>query len=176
VSLLGNARSCRSRGWRMKFQRSRVRVVLIAIVVGFGIFTYEEYRIWTPLQRWYWHEYLSTQTFPTVRGNYWLITKSDRNGHHSVAADTDVVPDLRGQHFIPFLLSEQARQRGAVQLVLDTVHYSSAEMNQILAAQIFAGRSPDDLIRPAWVSALGVLVVGLLSAIPRRRTPRRQKR
>jgi len=150
-------------------------VVLIAIVVGFGIFTYQEHRIWTPLERWYWNEYLSTQTFPIARGNYWLITKSDRNGHHSVASDTDVVPDLRGKHLIPFELSEQARQRGAIHLVLDTVHYSSTQMNQILAGQIFAGQSPDELIWPAWGGTLGVLVVGLLFAIPRDRARRRQK-
>ena len=146
-----------------------VGVVLIAIVVGFGILTYQEYRIWTPLQRWYWNEYLSTQTFPTARGNYWLITKSDGNGHQSVAADTDLVPALLGRHFIPFELSEQARQRGAVQLVLDSVHYSSAQMNQILAGQILAGQSPDDLVSLAWVVWLGIFVLGLVLAIRRNR-------
>ena len=119
------------RWWLTKFPLS-VGVALIAIVVGLGIFTYPEYRIWTPLQRWYWNEYLSTQTFPTARRNYWLITKSERNGHQSVAANTDVVPALRGRHFIPFDLSEQARRRGDAQVVLDTAHYSDAHMNQIL--------------------------------------------
>jgi hypothetical protein len=149
-------------------------VVLIAGVLGFGIFVYE-YWAWTPLQRWYWYEYLATQTFPSARGNYWLISKSDRNGHHSLAGDTDLVPDLSGQHGIPFELSQQARQRGAVQLFLDSVPYSNAQMKQILAGQIFAGQSPDDLIRPAWVGALGFLVLGLVFAIPRDRARRGKK-
>lgn len=149
-------------------------MVLIAGVLGFGIFVYE-YWAWTPLQRWYWYEYLATQTFPSARGNYWLISKSDRNGHHSLAGDTDLVPDLSGQHGIPFELSQQARQRGAVQLFLDSVPYSNAQMKQILAGQIFAGQSPDDLIRPAWVGALGFLVLGLVFAIPRDRARRSKK-
>jgi Type IV secretion-system coupling protein DNA-binding domain len=149
-------------------------VVLIAGLLGFGIFVYE-YWAWTPLQRWYWYEYLATQTFPSARGNYWLISKSDRNGHHSLAGDTDLVPDLSGQHGIPFELSQQARQRGAVQLFLESVPYSNAQMKQILAGQIFAGQSPDDLIRPAWVGALGFLVLGLVFAIPRDRARRGKK-
>lgn len=143
-------------------------MVLIAGVLGFGIWVYE-YWAWTPLQRWYWFEYQVAQQFPTLRGNYRIISKSDRNGHHSLATDTDLVPVLTGQKGIPFELSEQARQRGAVQLFLDNVQYSNAEMKQILAAQIFADQSPDDMIRPAWVGALGFLVVGLIFAIPRDR-------
>lgn len=164
-----------NQGWLTKWPISSVGVVLIAVAVGFGTFIYQEYGNWTPLQRWYWYEYLSTQTFPTARGDYWLITKSDWRGHHTVATNSDVVSDLRGQHFIPFELSQHARQQGAVQLVLDTVHHSSAQMNQILAGQVFAGQSPDDLIRPAWVGALGFLVVGLLFSIPRDRARRRHK-
>src|SRR3984957_4834361 len=158
----------------MKWPLWSAGVVLIAVVLGFGIFVYE-YWAWTPLQRWYWYEYLATQTFPSARGNYWLISKSDRNGHHSLAGDTDLVPDLSGQHGIPFELSQQARQRGAVQLFLDSVPYSNAQMKQILAGQIFAGQSPDDLIRPAWVGALGFLVLGLVFAIPRDRARRSKK-
>jgi hypothetical protein len=118
---------------------------------------------------------LATQTFPSARGNYWLISKSDGNGHHSLAGDTDLVPDLSGQHGIPFELSQQARQRGAVQLFLDSVPYSNAQMKQILAGQVFAGQSPDDLIRPAWVGALGFLVLGLVFAVPRDRARRGKK-
>jgi type IV secretory pathway TraG/TraD family ATPase VirD4 len=161
-------------GWQTKWPLWSAGVVLLTIVLGFGIFVYQ-YWAWTPLQRWYWYEYLATQTFPSARGNYSLISKSDRNGHHSVAGDTDLVPDLSGQHVIPFELSQQARQGGAVQLFLDTVHYSNAQMNQILAGQIFAGQSPDDLIRPAWVGALGFLVLGLVFAIPRDRARRCKK-
>ena len=91
--------------------------------------------------------------FRPSAGNYWLLTKTDRAGHRSVASNSDVVPDTRG-HLIPFNLSQRARQQGAVQLNLETVHYSSAQMEQILREQVFSGQSTNDLLRPTWVSAL----------------------
>ena len=145
----------------------------MAGVVGISIFTYQEYQVWTPLQEWYFNEYSLAHNFPTQRGNYWLLTKTDRAGHHSVASNSDVVPDTRG-HLFPFELSQQARQQGAVQLNLETVHYSSAQMEQILREQIFAGQSTNDLLRPSWVSALGFFVVGLLFVILRDRVHRRR--
>src|SRR5260370_28701440 len=79
-------------------------------------------------------------------------------------------PQVR--QFIPFVLSQQAKHAGAVELVVDTVHYSSRQMNQMLAQWIFDGQSPDDLIRPAWFGALGVFVLGFGLAIPRDRARR----
>jgi hypothetical protein len=118
-----------------------VGVALMAGVLGIAIFTYQEYQIWTPLQRWYFNEYSLTQEFPTQHGNYWLLMKTDRAGHRSVAGNGDVVADFRGRHYLfPFELSQQTRQQGTVQLNLETVHYSSAQMNQILREQVFAGQ------------------------------------
>ena len=96
-----------SQGWQAKWPLSKVAVVLIAFPLGIGIFTYQELFIWTPLQRWYFTEYSSSHDFPTTRANYWLLMKTDRNGHHSVAGNGDVVPDFRGRHYlIPFELSD----------------------------------------------------------------------
>src|SRR5581483_6988228 len=145
----------------------------MAGVVGLTVFTYQEYQIWTPLQRWYFNEYSLAHDFPTQRGNYWLLTKTDRAGHHTVASNGDVVPDFRGRHLFPFELSQQARQQGTVQLNLETVHYSSAQMEQILSEQVFAGQSTNDLLRPTWVSALLFFAVGLLFVIIRDRVHRR---
>src|ERR1700758_4298816 len=147
-----------------------VGVALMAGVLGISIFTYQEYQVWTPLQDWYFNEYSLAHNFPTQRGNYWLLTKTDRAGHRSVASSSDVVPDFRGRHnLFPFELSQQARQQGAVQLNLETVHYSSAQMEQVLREQIFAGQSTNDLLRPSSVGALGFFVVGLLFVILRGR-------
>jgi hypothetical protein len=66
-------------------------------------------------------------------------------------------------------------QRGAVALKVDTVHYRSAQMNQMLLERIYEGRTPDDPIRPAWVGALLVLVLGLILAIARHRARRRNQ-
>ena len=164
------------KGWQAKWPLSKVAVVLIAFPLGIGTFTYQSLFIWTPLQRWYFNEYSLSHDFPTTRGNYWLLMKTDRNGHHNVAGNSDVVFDSRGRHYLfPFELSDQARQQGAVQLNLETVHYNSAEMERILRGEIFAGRSVGELIFPSCAASFGFLVIGLAFAIPRDRARRRQR-
>ena len=123
----------RNKGWQTKWPVASLGVVIIACLVGIGSFAFQEFQTWTPLQRWYWYEYLSTHDFPTDRGDYLVIMKTDGHGRHSIATDADVVPDTSGRQYVPFQLTSNARQRGAVQLVIDTVHYSSTEMNKILA-------------------------------------------
>jgi hypothetical protein len=99
-----------------------------------GIFTYRNVEKWTPLQQWYWTEYLTTKTFPTARGDYKLLAKVDGHGKQRMAVDADVVPGpLQGWPPFPFALTPQARQAGAVALKVDTVHYPSAQMNQMLS-------------------------------------------
>jgi len=91
-----------------------------------------------------------------------------------MATDADVMPaSLQGWPPFPFALTAKARQAGAVALKVDTVHYTSAQMNRMLAEWIYAGQSPDDLIRPAWVGALGAFVLALVLAMLRNRTRRR---
>jgi len=141
---------------------------VLAVVAGIGIFTYRNVEVWTPLQRWYWIQYLNTKNFPSPSGDYQVLAKVDRHGQRRMTVDADVMAGApQGRQLIPFALSQQAKQAGAVELVVDTVHYSSRQMNQILARSIFDGQSPDDLIRPAWCGALGVFVLGFGLAIPR---------
>jgi len=146
---------------------------VLAVVAGIGIFTYLNVEVWTPLQRWYWIQYLNTKNFPSPSGDYQVLAKVDRHGQRRMAVDADVMAGApQGRQLIPFALSQQAKQAGAVELVVDTVHYSSRQMNQILAKWIFDGQSPDDLIRPAWFGALGVFVLGFGLSIPRDRARR----
>jgi len=163
-----------SRGWPTKWPVSTLVALLLAFVAGIGIFTYRNVEVWTPLQQWYWIQYLNTKNFPSPSGRYQVLSKLDRQGQHSMATDADVMPTPpHGRQFIPFELTQQARQAGAIQLVVDNVHYSSTQMKETLAGQIFGGQTPDDLLRPAWVGALGVFVLGLVLAMLRNRTRRR---
>jgi hypothetical protein len=162
------------RGWPTRWPVSSLGALVIAGVVGIGIFTYRNVEMWTPLQRWYWNQYLNTQMFPTrdngPRGNYRMLAKVDSHGKQRMAVDADVVlGPQQGWPPFPFALTPQTRQAGAVALKVDTVHYSSQQMHQMLADWIYDGQSPDDLIRPAWVGALGIFVLGLVMAIPRDR-------
>jgi hypothetical protein len=161
-------------GWPTKWPVSSLGALLIAVAVGIGIFTYRNAVLWTPLQRWYWDQYLSAQLMPmkanSPNSNYRLLAKVDRHGKQQLALDADVVPGPRqGRQLIPFTLSSQARQAGAADLVVDPVHYSSQQVQKTLSDWIYDGQTPDDLVRPAWIGGLGVLVLGLVLAIPRDR-------
>ena len=83
-----------------------------------------------------------------------------------MATDADVMPAPL-EVWPSFALTAKARQAGAVALKVDTVHYTSAQMNRMLAERIYAGQSPGDLIWPAWVGALGVFVLGLVLRNPK---------
>ncbi|HUI84692.1 MAG TPA: type IV secretion system DNA-binding domain-containing protein [Candidatus Binatia bacterium] len=151
------------RGWPTRWPVSSLGALVLAVVAGIGIFTIQN--------GWYWGQYLNTEVFPTrassPHGNYRLLAKVDRHGQQRMAVDADVVPTRQqGRQLIPFVLSQQARQAGATDLVVDTVRYTSQQMHQMLAEWVYDHQSPDDLIRPAWIGALGVFVLGLVLAIP----------
>jgi len=157
-----------SKNWLL----STLVALVLAFVAGIGIFTYENVEVWTPLQQWYWVQYSSTKNFTSPSGTYQVLLKLDRQGQHSMATDADVVPAPL-EVWPSFALTAKARQAGAVALKVDTVHYTSAQMYRMLAELIYAGQTPGDLIRPAWVGALSIFVLGLVLPIPRNRTRRR---
>src|SRR5215467_14621800 len=133
-----------SRPWPAKRPVSSPGALGIAVVRGIGIFTFRNVEMWSPLQGWYWTEYLTTKTSPATPGDYRLLEQVDAHRKQLMASHADA-------------------------LKVDTVHTTSAEMNQMLVESIYKGPSPDDLIPLAWVVWLGILVLGLVLAIRRNR-------
>ena len=144
--------------WRIKGQFSVVGIALfLAGAAGIVTWAFLYGEVFTPLQRYYWNDYLNTEMFQGTRGNYWLLDVVDRRGEHRLAIDSDVAPAaIHGRQLVPFVLSAQARHSGASDLAVDTVHYGSAQMHQVLATSIYDGRSVIELSRPAWGVGLGV--------------------
>jgi type IV secretory pathway TraG/TraD family ATPase VirD4 len=160
-------------GWPTRWPVSTFGAFLIAFAVGVGIFVYQNTVVWTPLQRWYWNQYLGSEVFPT-RGDqtshYRVLAKLDRKNQARLAVDADVVPGpMQGRQLIPFTLSQQARQAGATELAVNAVSYTSQHMHSLLAEWIYNKQSPDDLLGPAFYGGLGTFVLGLILAIPRDR-------
>jgi hypothetical protein len=62
------------RGWPTRWQVSSLGALLIAVVAGIGIFTIQNGVMWTPLQRWYWGQYLNTEVFPTRATSPWRVS------------------------------------------------------------------------------------------------------
>ena len=100
---------------------STLGALLLAVVVGIGIFTYRNVEVWTPLQQWYWIQYLNTKNFPIPSGGYQMISKLDRRGQRSMAIDADVVPaPPHGRQWIAFALTAtSAPGGGGRSLVVD---------------------------------------------------------
>jgi hypothetical protein len=99
-----------SRPWSARWPVSSLGAMLIAAVVGIGIFTYCNIEMWTPLQQWYWVQYLNTKSFPTARSDYKLLTTVDAHGKQLMAVDADVVPGpMQGWPRFPFTLTPKAR-------------------------------------------------------------------
>jgi hypothetical protein len=149
---------------------SNLYALVLAAGAGLAIWTYLSTAVWTPLQRYYWNEYLHTEMFQGPRGDYWILATVDRFGHHQIASEADVVPKVRqGRQLIPFALSNQARQAGAVDLAVDTVHYGSAQMHRMLAHRIYNGQSVIGVSWPAWAGGLCVFILGMVLAFRRNR-------
>ena len=147
-----------------------------ALFLGYGVgivaWFYVEAGL-TPLQRYYWNEYFNTEMYQG-QGDYWMLTKVDKQGQHRIATDSDVVPVVRSGHVIPFALSGQARQAGAVELVVDSFHDGrSKQVHQMLAERFYHGESVVELSRPAWIAGLLVFAVGIVLAVRRDRSQRR---
>src|ERR1700730_7292085 len=102
-----------NRGWSTKWPVSSLGALVLGVVAGIGIFTYRTVEVWTPLQRWYWIQYLNTKNFPSPRDDYQVLAKVDRHGQRRMAVDADVMAGApQGRQLIPFALSQQAKQAG----------------------------------------------------------------
>ncbi len=141
--------------------------------VGIGIWTYLNAEVWTPLQRYYWNEYLNTEMYRASQGEYWILDTVDHRGQRRMATTFDVVPAARhGRQLVPFSLSAQARQAGATDLVVDTVRYGSEQMHQKLAQSIYHDQSVTELSWTAWGGGLFARILGIGWAIRRNFAPR----
>jgi type IV secretory pathway TraG/TraD family ATPase VirD4 len=155
--------------WRF----SVVGALFLATATGILIWACLNAELWTPLERYYWNEYLNTEMFGASQGDYWLLEISDRRGQHRIAVDADLVPTARhGRQLVPFILSDRARQAGAMELSIDTVHYGNIQMHEILAHWIYDDRSVIELSSPAWGTGLAVFV-GFIVLLRKRARVRR---
>jgi Type IV secretion-system coupling protein DNA-binding domain len=158
--------------WRTKRPLSIVGALFLAGAAGIIVWIFLNAAVFTPLQRYYWDQYLNTEMFQGVRGEYRLLQVVDGRGDHRIAVDSDVVPmSIRGSQLLPFVLSAKARHSGAVDLAVTTVIYGSAQMHELLARSIYGGRSVEQLSWPAWGTGLGVFVLCILLSVRRKLRP-----
>jgi len=151
-----------------------IRALVLSGAAGIATWFFLGAVVFTPLQRYYWNEYLNTEMYQGTTGNYRLLEVVNRRGEHRIAIDSDVAPAaIHGPELVPFILSAQARHSGAMDLAVETFHYGSAQMHQVLASSIYDGRSVMELSAPAWGVGLGVLVLRIFLMVRYRNRRRR---
>jgi hypothetical protein len=140
-------------------------LVLISLIANLGIQGFRCKRVWTPLERHYFLDYLGSQIVGVVRDNGWytLLEVVTRKGSR-LALDSDVVPAVTASGEHTFALTKEALKHGALRLESYRGHYKNAEMHAYLGNMIYHNQTPMDLVRAALWSGLGLFFAGLLPA------------
>jgi hypothetical protein len=140
-------------------------LVLISFIATLGIQGFRYKRVWTPLERHYFPDYLSSQIVGVVRDNGWytLLQVVTQKGSR-LALDSDVVLTVTESGEKSFALTKEALKHGALRLESHHGHYNNAEMHAFLGNLIYHNQTPMDLFRPAFWAGLVLFFAGLLPA------------
>jgi type IV secretory pathway TraG/TraD family ATPase VirD4 len=144
-------------------------VMLLALGSGIGVWWVRQTFVWTPLQQFYLSAYARSAlaTSLAIRtGRYRLLLIENRRASR-LAIDEEVVPIATPTRDTNFALSELARQAGSGRLVWRDLVVSHARLHADLEIWIYRNQTLTGLARPSLITALIVLVVGLLIAIPK---------
>ena len=163
------------RRWPSRLPVSVIGVLLLTPVAGVAIWMFCLAVVWTPLQRYYWGQYVLSESIGG-EGNFQWVAAVDRQRKHRLATDADVQAAVTrgpGPVVLPVALSEEGRQRGVVAITLDRSRQRTYQAHDLMQHWIYGDRTAEQMARPAWLGALGVLVLGLAVAIPRDRARRR---
>jgi hypothetical protein len=140
-------------------------LVTISFLATLGIQGFRYKRVWTPLERHYFPDYLGSQIVGVVRDNGWytLLQVVTRKGSR-LALDNDVVPAVTESGENTFALTKEALKHGVLRVESHRGHYNNAEMHTYLGNMIYRNRSLMDLVSAALWSGLGLFFAGLLPA------------
>jgi hypothetical protein len=140
-------------------------LVLISFLATLGIQGFRYKRVWTPLERHYFPDYLGSQIVGVMRDNGWytLLEVVTRKGSR-LALDSDVVPAVTASGENTFALRKEVLKHGSPRLESYRARYNNAEMHTYLGNMIYHNQTPMDLVRAALWSGLGLFFAGLLPA------------
>ncbi len=139
----------------------------VALLSVCAIAGYRYIRVWTPLQRHYLTTYVATPVAGAIRADGWytLLTVVTRKGTR-LALDNEVEPFVTGKGESTFTLTEEAIKVGDLKLECQRTRYDNAKLHEFLGHWIYQDQTLTDLAKPALWGGLGVLLMGLVVAIP----------
>jgi hypothetical protein len=153
--------------------------LVAALLSAAAIGAYRYAVVWTPLQRLYLATYLRSALMGglrfTANGQYRLLQVVDASGSR-LALDDEVRPVSSATADMAFTLTDAAMAVGDRQLVWQDGSYGHANVHAFLGRWVYRDQTLADLFMPTVRGALGVLVVGLLVAIPKDLARTRERR
>src|SRR3989454_4892816 len=146
----------------------------VALLSVFAIAGYRYMRVWRPLQRHYLLTYAGTPVAGAFRidAPYTLLMVVTRKGTR-MALDNEVEPFVTEKGESTFTLTEEAIKVGDLKLEWQRARYDNVKLHEFLGHWIYQGQTLTDLAKPALWGGLGVLLVGLVVAIPKDAARRR---
>ncbi len=144
-------------------------MILLALASGMGVWWVRQTFVWTPLQRFYLSAYTRSAIASSLAiqtGRYRLLLMDNRRGSR-LAIDDEVVPIASPTGDTTFALSQLAQQAGSGHLVWRDLVVNHARLHADLLVWIYRNQTLTDLARPSLLTALVVLIAGLLVAIPK---------
>jgi type IV secretory pathway TraG/TraD family ATPase VirD4 len=144
-------------------------VILLAVISGIGVWWVGQTFVWTPLQQFYLSAYARSTLASSLAirtGRYRLLLMENRRGSR-LAIDDEVAAISTPAGETNFTLSDLARQAGSGRLVWRDLVVNHSTLNLQLRVYIYSDQTLMDLARPSLVTAVLVLIAGLLIAIPK---------
>jgi type IV secretory pathway TraG/TraD family ATPase VirD4 len=139
----------------------------VALLSVFAIGYYRYMRVWTPLQRHYLLTYAGTPVAGAFRADasYTLLMVATRKGTR-LALDNEAEPFVTENGESTFALTEEALKIGDLKLEWQRARYDNARLHEFLGHWIYQDQTLTNLAKPALWGGLGVLMVGLVVAVP----------
>jgi len=149
-----------------------IAAFFVALLSVVAICAYRYERTWTPLQRFYLGQYLASDTnLRKNTGHYLLLNAVDKKGSR-LALDEEVTETGNGG----YALTDEAVQAGDQRLEWQRGQFDNAKMHAYLGHWIYRDQNFLDLVKPALWGGLGVLLVGLVVAIPKDAARKRERK
>jgi type IV secretory pathway TraG/TraD family ATPase VirD4 len=145
-------------------------VMLMAVASGAGMWWVRQTFFWTPLQQFYLSAYVRSALASSLAirsGRYYRLLLMENRRGTRLAIDEEVIPISTSGGEATFALSELARQAGTGRLVWRDTVVDHARLHTDLEVWIYGNQTLTDLVRPSLITAVAVLIFGLLIAIPK---------
>jgi hypothetical protein len=145
---------------------------VVALVSVAAVWGYRYETAWTPLQRYWWADFVRMRGMKGVgvqTSNYRLLEVQNAKGGHRLAMEGDVVPLDKPPvgTTVPLMLSEATYRQGFRLVLQPRASYDNEKLKAYIGHWIYQDQTLGDLSRVAWESGLGVLLVGLVLAVPK---------